>query len=127
MFLQMNSFVAVSQRANIAYIDDDGNVDRRNVNVSRLVMMIMIMIMMMMMMMIMMMVMMMMPRLDCHMLYKDGSVLAAVSHCISGQLMGFISTHTDTFEISPLTPRLRSVMADTGGQELLRAGDSQSK
>ena len=51
MFLQMNSFVAVSQRANIAYIDDDGNVDRRNVNVSRLVMMIMIMIMMMMMMM----------------------------------------------------------------------------
>ena len=109
--------VAVSQRANIAYIDDDGNVDRRNVNVSRLVMMIMIMIMMMMM----------MPRLDCHMLYKDGSVLAAVSHCISGQLMGFISTHTDTFEISPLTPRLRSVLADTGGQELLRAGDSQSK
>ena len=107
----------MSQRANIAYIDDDGNVDRRNVNVSRLVMM----------MMIMMMVMMMMPRLDCHMLYKDGSVLAAVSHCISGQLMGFISTHTDTFEISPLTPRLRSVMADTGGQELLRAGDSQSK
>ena len=109
----------MSQRANIAYIDDDGNVDRRNVNVSRLVMMIMIMKMMM--------VMMMMPRLDCHMLYKDGSVLAAVSHCISGQLMGFISTHTDTFEISPLTPRLRSVMADTGGQELLRAGDSQSK
>ena len=105
----------MSQRANIAYIDDDGNVDRRNVNVSRLVMMVM------------MMVMVMMPRLDCHMLYKDGSVLAAVSHCISGQLMGFISTHTDTFEISPLTPRLRSVMADTGGQELLRAGDSQSK
>ena len=109
----------MSQRANIAYIDDDGNVDRRNVNVSRLVMMIMMMIMMMMVMM--------MPRLDCHMLYKDGGVLAAVSHCISGQLMGFISTHTDTFEISPLTPRLRSVMADTGGQELLRAGDSQSK
>ena len=106
----------MSQRANIAYIDDDGNVDRRNVNVSRLVMMVMKM-----------MVMMMMPRLDCHMLYKDGGVLAAVSHCISGQLMGFISTHTDTFEISPLTPRLRSVMADTGGQELLRAGDSQSK
>ena len=111
----------MSQRANIAYIDDDGNVDRRNVNVSRLVMMIMMMIMMMVMMMVM------MPRLDCHMLYKDGSVLAAVSHCISGQLMGFISTHTDTFEISPLTPRLRSVLADTGGQELLRAGDSQSK
>ena len=114
----------MSQRANIAYIDDDGNVDRRNVNVSRLVMMV---IMMMIMMMMMMMMVMMMPRLDCHMLYKDGSVLAAVSHCISGQLMGFISTHTDTFEISPLTPRLRSVMADTGGQELLRAGDSQSK
>ena len=111
----------MSQRANIAYIDDDGNVDRRNVNVSRLVMK------MMKMMIIMVMVMMMMSRLDCHMLYKDGSVLAAVSHCISGQLMGFISTHTDTFEISPLTPRLRSVMADTGGQELLRAGDSQSK
>ena len=112
----------MSQRANIAYIDDDGNVDRRNVNVSRLVMMIMMVMMVMMVMM-----MMMMPRLDCHMLYKDGSVLAAVSHCISGQLMGFISTHTDTFEISPLTPRLRSVMADTGGQELLRAGESQSK
>ena len=107
----------MSQRANIAYIDDDGNVDRRNVNVSRLVMMVVIMVM----------VMVMMPRLDCHMLYKDGGVLAAVSHCISGQLMGFISTHTDTFEISPLTPRLRSVLADTGGQELLRAGDSQSK
>ena len=121
----------MSQRANIAYIDDDGNVDRRNVNVSRLVMMVMIMMMvmilMMMMIMVIMMVMMMMPRLDCHMLYKDGSVLAAVSHCISGQLMGFISTHTDTFEISPLTPRLRSVLADTGGQELLRAGDSHSK
>ena len=122
----------MSQRANIAYIDDDGNVDRRNVNVSRLVMMVMIMmmvmlLMMMMIMVMMMMVMMMMPRLDCHMLYKDGGVLAAVSHCISGQLMGFISTHTDTFEISPLTPRLRSVLADTGGQELLRAGDSQSK
>ena len=112
----------MSQRANIAYIDDDGNVDRRNVNVSRLVMMIMMVMMVMMVMM-----MMMMPRLDCHMLYKDGSVLAAVSHCISGQLMGFISTHTDTFEISPLTPRLRSVMADTGGQELLRARESQSK
>ena len=119
----------MSQRANIAYIDADGNVDRRNVNVSRLVMMVMMIMMMVMilMMMMMMMVMMMMPRLDCHMLYKDGGVLAAVSHCISGQLMGFISTHTDTFEISPLTPRLRSVMADTGGQELLRAGDSQSK
>ena len=62
-----------------------------------------------------------MPRLDCHMLYKDGSVLAAVSHCISGHLMGFISTDTDTFEISPLTPRLRSVLADTG------AGDIRSK
>ena len=98
----------MSQRANIAYIDADGNVDRRNVNVSRLVMM-------------MMMMMLMMPRLDCHMLYKDGSVLAAVSHCISGHLMGFISTDTDTFEISPLTPRLRSVLADTG------AGDIRSK
>ena len=118
----------MSQRANIAYIDDDGNVDRRNVNVSRLVMMVMMIMMMVMilMMMMMMMMVMMMPRLDCHMLYKDGSVLAAVSHCISGQLMGFISTHTDTFEISPLTPRLRSVLADTGGQELLRAGDSHS-
>ena len=103
----------MSQRANIAYIDADGNVDRRNVNVSRLVMM--------MMMMVMMMMMLMMPRLDCHMLYKDGSVLAAVSHCISGHLMGFISTDTDTFEISPLTPRLRSVLADTG------AGDIRSK
>ena len=104
----------MSQRANIAYIDDDGNVDRRNVNVSRLVMM-MVMVMMMML------LTMMMPRLDCHMLYKDGSVLAAVSHCISGHLMGFISTDTDTFEISPLTPRLRSVLADTG------AGDIRSK
>ena len=107
----------MSQRANIAYIDADGNVDRRNVNVSRLVMMMM----MMMMVMMMMMMMLMMPRLDCHMLYKDGSVLAAVSHCISGHLMGFISTDTDTFEISPLTPRLRSVLADTG------AGDIRSK
>ena len=103
--------------------------DRRNVNVSRLVMMMMMVMMIMMMMMVMMimmmmmvmMMMLMMPRLDCHMLYKDGSVLAAVSHCISGHLMGFISTDTDTFEISPLTPRLRSVLADTG------AGDIRSK
>ena len=115
VLLQINTFVAVSQRANIAYIDADGNVDRRNVNVSRLVMMMMMLLLMMMMMM------MMTPRLDCHMLYKDGSVLAAVSHCISGHLMGFISTDTDTFEISPLTPRLRSVLADTG------AGDIRSK
>ena len=75
---------------------------------------------MMMMMMVMMMMMMMVPRLDCHMLYKDGSVLAAVSHCISGHLMGFISTDTDTFEISPLTPRLRSVLADTGAGDIRR-------
>ena len=37
----------MSQRANIAYIDADGNVDRRNVNVSRLVMMMMMMMLMM--------------------------------------------------------------------------------
>ena len=43
----------MSQRANIAYIDADGNVDRRNVNVSRLVMMmIRVMIMMLLLMMI---------------------------------------------------------------------------
>ena len=43
------------------------------------------------------------------MLHKDGRMVAAFSNCIDGQIMGFISTEEDTFEISPLTERLRNI------------------
>ena len=70
--------IVVSRRANIAYIDADGNIERRNVNISKI---------------------------NCHMLHKDGSFVAAFSNCIDGQMMGFISTDKDTFEIAPFTKR----------------------
>ena len=74
----------VSRRANIAYVGEGGKADRRNVNESTL---------------------------NCHMMYKDDNLVAAVSSCYDGQLSGFISTTKDTFEISPLTDRLRQIIS----------------
>ena len=46
---------------------------------------------------------------NCHLLHKTGSLVAAVSNCQDGNLMGFISTDKDTFEIAPLTDRLKKI------------------
>ena len=72
----------MSPRANIVHIDDEGNSVRRNVNQSKI---------------------------NCHLLHKTGSLVAAVSNCKDGNLMGFISTDKDTFEIAPLTERLKKI------------------
>ena len=72
----------MSPRANIVHIDSDGKSVRRNVNQSKN---------------------------NCHLLHKTGSLVAAVSNCQDGNLMGFISTDKDTFEIAPLTDRLKKI------------------
>ena len=74
--------IVVSPRANIVHIDSDGKSVRRNVNQSKN---------------------------NCHLLHKTGSLVAAVSNCQDGNLMGFISTDKDTFEIAPLTDRLKKI------------------
>ena len=92
--------IVVSRRANIAYIDADGNIERRNVNISKI---------------------------NCHMLHKDGSFVAAFSNCIDGQMMGFISTDKDTFEIAPFTKRLLNLVQEkvlkNSRKKFLRKGD----
>ena len=70
----------MSERANIAYVESNGSIRRKNVNQSFV---------------------------DCHMLHQDGNLVAALSNCIDGHMMGFISTEADTFEITPLTQRLK--------------------
>ena len=74
----------MSRRANIVYVGADGKEDRRNVNESTL---------------------------NCHMLHRGENLVAAVSSCFDGQLSGFISTEKDTFEISPLTDRLKQILS----------------
>ena len=81
--MEKNKFL-VSRRANIAYVGSDGKADRRNVNESKL---------------------------NCHMMYKDENLVAAVSNCHDSQLSGFISTPEDTFEISPLTDLLKQILS----------------
>ena len=88
---QYHSQFLVSRRANIAYVGSDGKDDRRNVNESKL---------------------------NFHMMYKDKNLVAAVSNCQDSQLSGVISTPEDTFEISPLTDRLKQILS------LLRNPDS---
>ena len=88
---QYHSQFLVSRRANIAYVGSDGKADRRNVNESKL---------------------------NFHMMYKDKNLVAAVSNCQDSQLSGVISTPEDTFEISPLTDRLKQILS------LLRNPDS---
>ena len=73
----------MSERANIAYVESNGSIRRKNVNQSFV---------------------------DCHMLHQDGNLVAALSNCIDGHMMGFISTEADTFEITPLTQRLKVYM-----------------
>ena len=48
-------------------------------------------------------------KVNCHLLHKTGSFVAAVSNCNNGHMMGFISTDKDTFEIAPLTDRLKQI------------------
>ena len=62
------------------------------------------------------------------MLHKDGSFVAAFSNCIDGQMMGFISTDKDTFEIAPFTKRLlnlvqEKVLKDSRKKFLRKADD----
>ena len=48
-------------------------------------------------------------KVNCHLVHQTGSLVAAVSNCNDGNMMGFISTDKDTFEIAPLTERLKQI------------------
>jgi len=71
----------VSNRANIAWIGEDGKETRKNVNTSKL---------------------------GCHKIHKAKDLMAAVSNCQEGKMTGFVSTPEDTFEFAPLTKRLKN-------------------
>ena len=88
----------VSRRANIAYIDGEGNIERRNVNMSKL---------------------------NCHMHHKDEHMVAAFSNCMDGHIMGFIVTENDTFEVTPLTSELETIARSSiESNKLWRSGDT---
>ena len=91
-------FFLVSRRANIAYIDGEGNIERRNVNMSKL---------------------------NCHMHHKDEHMVAAFSNCMDGHIMGFIVTENDTFEVTPLTSELETIARSSiESNKLWRSGYS---
>lgn len=73
----------VSQRASVVYMGENGEENRKRVN-SKL--------------------------LSCQMIHIDENVTAAISSCTEGKFMGFITTPEDTFELTPLTDRLKSML-----------------
>ena len=92
--------ILVSPRASIAFIGENGEEQRKLVN----------------------------PKLlDCLKIHKDDKLIAAISACEEGKFMGFISTPEDTFEITPLTERLKNMLfllrspefSGTGGEDMI--------
>ena len=73
----------VSQRASLVYMGENGEEERKRFSPELL---------------------------KCLMIHKDENTTAAITSCTEGKFMGFISTPEDTFELSPLTDRLKSML-----------------